>query len=827
MGIGTGAADYQMPQRNYAEGSSAKRTAYGRESVTEKKTGGSAEKVSEEEFGTIAGVSGSIRQAAGSSESGILGLTTIPGKGNMSYGVIAKYAEDSTENDPIIRVSTYEDGERVSYDIHVNQVNPENATQFEMFALCCYMDDKGITDGGTFGSYTRLRECAYDAAQEGSFADLLNAANVDKKLNWLSMLKDMSAKYLESPVSYALGLSGKALAAALEKRIEGKTFAKDAVKNNAEKIQESQAVRNTDSRVTVDNEFYQITKGDNNTVKIYDKTTGYSYTLLEDYLSIQTDEKTGKRFLISDIPYTTMNVEAMELNDRLKQSILEYRNGTAITEKTLDKKFSVYTDALTGIPSLHWRSGDGMAACMMISTAAQKEKFEELADIYLKSYPNLVSDGRAAEIRASWEIKGYARRTSGGILSISGNAVTYDDNEDYRADSVNFSHCWSYRFHEKINEAGYEDFIKELREYIHAADENDLKDEKVFRSGFAKYQQENPEAEEMDYRQFIRDYIYQVYEKLQSGDTEPSYRIGAQSFTIKEWEKLLEEFDAAEEAIKESIEEEIEKRAEAARRTEIETDVKAEKEMTEQAAEAAGKIEHTEKTQNVQMDMLLSDTVQARFSTGQVNSDGTPVEDIYLIAMDRYGIRCSRPGMDSYEWEIVFTDESQYKRAAELMSRAGESMDNFRFAAHENFWKDYLEGKIDVNAFLDFLKGTDNGVPNYGIGDETQMRIDESKIRWAQYMNPLSTKFYTAEEFAKMLAETIEENKSHHTKLSDIGAYTAEYRRQHPEYRGEAIFRLNNDGKYYTAYEIGRMLYEEAMQYYDPDITAKRLGLGA
>ena len=53
----------------------------------------------------------------------------------------------------------------------------------------------------------------------------------------------------------------------------------------------------------------------------------------------------------------------------------------------------------------------------------------------------------------------------------------------------------------------------------------------------------------------------------------------------------------------------------------------------------------------------------------------------------------------------------------------------------ENFWQDYLGGNIDIEAFKDFLATTNNGIPDYVIGDEYNMRIDESKIKWAQYMN--------------------------------------------------------------------------------------------
>ena len=58
------------------------------------------------------------------------------------------------------------------------------------------------------------------------------------------------------------------------------------------------------------------------------------------------------------------------------------------------------------------------------------------------------------------------------------------------------------------------------------------------------------------YREFFAMYMEQIFIKIQSGDTEPTYQIGSQSFTEKEWETFLEKFDSIEEAIQELIKEE-------------------------------------------------------------------------------------------------------------------------------------------------------------------------------------------------------------------------------------------------------------------------------
>lgn len=216
--------------------------------------------------------------------------------------------------------------------------------------------------------------------------------------------------------------------------------------------------------------------------------------------------------------------------------------------------------------------------------------------------------------------------------------------------------------------------------------------------------------------------------------------------------------------------------------------------------------ESTDETQgedsitDMQVNMLVSETVQARFPLEEVDEEGNRKEDMYLITVDKDGIHCSKPGQDEYEWEILFTDESQYEKAIEFLNYAREFMDNFRFAAHENFWEDYLNGNMDVDGFKEFLEGTNNGIPDYSFTVGDSMYIDKEKVQWAQYMNPLGAKFYTAEEMAKMQAELIEKNTATLHKLSD--PYSILYKKLHPDYNGERIFCEYPGGPLYTADEI-------------------------
>ena len=64
----------------------------------------------------------------------------------------------------------------------------------------------------------------------------------------------------------------------------------------------------------------------------------------------------------------------------------------------------------------------------------------------------------------------------------------------------------------------------------------------------------------MDYQRIISERRNEIYEKLKNGDTEESFQIGGNSFTEKEWDKLLSEVDDITEEMREAMREEHQKR---------------------------------------------------------------------------------------------------------------------------------------------------------------------------------------------------------------------------------------------------------------------------
>lgn len=288
----------------------------------------------------------------------------------------------------------------------------------------------------------------------------------------------------------------------------------------------------------------------------------------------------------------------------------------------------------------------------------------------------------------------------------------------------------------------------------------------------AGVQADDDEEEELpaSFAQMIHEHIEELFAKIKSGDTEPSFQIGSGSFTVTEWKEFLKKFDEIQDAIRKLIEEAIKERLEAQKKSaEAQTRSIAEAKESEEnesaGVAAAGESEKTQGTdENAALHMLTAETMQARFPLQETDEDGNRLEDIYITAIDRTGIRCSKAGETGYEWEITFENEEQYERAVSFMNWAREHMDNFWFSAHDNFWKDLLSDNVDADAFKEFLRGTDNGVPNYAITAGDSMYIDRDKVQWAKYMNMPGAKFYTAQEFAALVAEEIRQNAAKLTK---------------------------------------------------------------
>ncbi len=184
--------------------------------------------------------------------------------------------------------------------------------------------------------------------------------------------------------------------------------------------------------------------------------------------------------------------------------------------------------------------------------------------------------------------------------------------------------------------------------------------------------EKNTEApEDMDLMQYVRMYRNAIYDKLQKGETEESFQIGAGSYTIKEWDRMLQRFDAIEDRMR------AEMRAEIARRQEEAQEAKQQEKTLEER-----------KQQNI--NMLCAESTICGYP-----ADGSGGEQVrYITVYTKGEIFCQREGAVGLEWSIPLADESQYRRVIAFLNEV-DTKNYLYFASHKEFWQDFLEGKAN------------------------------------------------------------------------------------------------------------------------------------
>ena len=138
---------------------------------------------------------GSATSLSESSDNGKrIGLTAV---GNVGY--IAMYADSSTEQDPIVKVGDYE--------VRIKDVNPNNATKMEMFALMSYMDDKGLTNNTGMKSFNKITAYSSQAEYNGYCSGIYdeNAAWTLER-DWIGILGNAKETFFSIPQTYNQGL---------------------------------------------------------------------------------------------------------------------------------------------------------------------------------------------------------------------------------------------------------------------------------------------------------------------------------------------------------------------------------------------------------------------------------------------------------------------------------------------------------------------------------------------------------------------------------------------------------------------------------------------
>lgn len=138
-----------------------------------------------------------------SADERILGLTMVTDReSGITYAMSAQYDMASASDNPIITiVSNYRD-KKHEYKIEIYGVNPYSATMMEMFALCCYADDKKISKNReNFGTFHILKQYMTNAVTNGICNKIAGYEKFySAKLDWNEIVNFMKNEFLTAGV---------------------------------------------------------------------------------------------------------------------------------------------------------------------------------------------------------------------------------------------------------------------------------------------------------------------------------------------------------------------------------------------------------------------------------------------------------------------------------------------------------------------------------------------------------------------------------------------------------------------------------------------------
>lgn len=293
--------------------------------------------------------------------------------------------------------------------------------------------------------------------------------------------------------------------------------------------------------------------------------------------------------------------------------------------------------------------------------------------------------------------------------------------------------------------------------------------------------EEEKKAEDMTCRERILAHMQEMVKKVREGKVEPTFQTGGQTFTIKEWDKLLADFDDAQEVLQEQVKELI-----------AEVEKQAAKEALRRAAEGkpdsdgvSATVSGVKPWEPDGMDANCTDTQVTdpeellELLTGEVTKSTFPTDDPehkhwFITCYSQDGIWCKEAYFDGNKWvnkdcwKFSYTEPGQYEKVMAFLERFPQDA-NLRFACREEFWEDFLAGEIDEDDFVNFFEtSTDKeGVPNYTYEKDGSTYIDREKMKYAKYMNGFGAHFYTAEEMDLLWRGIIHENRKGLQKISD------------------------------------------------------------
>ena len=206
---------------------------------------------------------GSATQETTSSNNGkTIGVTTA---GNT--GLLAKYADSSTPAEPIIKVGDYE--------VRVNDVDPNNATELEMFALMSYMEDVGMIEKHGMASYSKMKAYASQSEYDGVCSGIYDEqAFWDKKQDWFAIIDNAKQTFSGMTETYSQSVECGKLLSYFEKwntKVSSRDLFREAVQKfrDDNQLSAQELKEEKDWRDMTDEEWDKMLEGVDKYIEAY------------------------------------------------------------------------------------------------------------------------------------------------------------------------------------------------------------------------------------------------------------------------------------------------------------------------------------------------------------------------------------------------------------------------------------------------------------------------------------------------------------------------------------------------------------------------------
>ena len=146
---------------------------------------------------------------------------------------------------------------------------------------------------------------------------------------------------------------------------------------------------------------------------------------------------------------------------------------------------------------------------------------------------------------------------------------------------------------------------------------------------------------------------------------------------------------------------------------------------------------------SIKADQDIPDTVVTNHTeyTDPKTAQIVPVDVKYITAYSENGISCKEILKDGDKkrtrdlWSIDFQNEDDLYKVREFLKGFNNDQ-NLTFASNEGFWRDFLEGKVDVERFKEYYASTNNGVIDFeGEMQKGRKLRDILSDEYAGYVN--------------------------------------------------------------------------------------------